>query len=63
MDLKRYIPDLSYEFFEEKVISLLRGIVFSDDRKRLTIYDGAEDLSFMDNIVDVEYCGAEYSLI
>ncbi len=58
IDLKRYIPDFSYEFFEEKVISLLRGIVFSDDRKKLTIYDGADDLSFMDNIVDVEYRGA-----
>ena len=57
-DLKRYVPDFSYEFFEEKVISLLRGIVFSDDREKLTIYDGKDDLSFMDNIVDVEYRGA-----
>ena len=57
-DIKRYVPDFSYEFFEEKVISLLRGIVFSDDRERLTIYDGKDDLRFMDKIVDVEYRGA-----
>ena len=57
-DIKKYIPDFSYEYFEEKVISLLRGIVFSEDRGRLTIYDGTDDLSFMDNIIDVEYRGA-----
>ena len=57
-DIKRYVPDFSYEYFEEKVMSLLRGIVFSDDRETLTIYDGKDDLRFMDNIVDVEYRGA-----
>lgn len=57
-ELKRYIPDFSYELFEEKVISLLRGIIFSDDRRTLTVYDGNDDLSYMDNIVDVEYRGA-----
>ena len=57
-DVKRYVPDFSYEFFEEKVMSLLRGIVFSDDREKLTIYDGTDDLRFMDKIVDVEYRGA-----
>ena len=57
-DIKKYVPDFSYEFFEEKVISLLRGIVFSDDRARLSIYDGKDDLGFMDSIVDVEYRGA-----
>lgn len=56
-DLKKYIPDFSYEVFEEKVISLLRGIVFTDDRKNLTIYDGNDDLSFMNDIVDLEYRG------
>ena len=57
-DIKRYVPDFSYEFFEEKVMSLLRGIVFSDDRESLTIYDGSDDLRFMDKIMDVEYRGA-----
>ncbi|MBO4928254.1 MAG: hypothetical protein J5379_08415 [Clostridiales bacterium] len=57
-DLKKYIPDFSYEVFEEKVMSLLRGTIFTDDRKNLTIYDGNDDLSFMNNIVDVEYRGA-----
>ena len=57
-DIKRYVPDFSYEFFEEKVMSLLRGIVFSDDRESLTIYDGTDDLRFMDKIMDVEYRGA-----
>lgn len=57
-ELKRYIPDFTYEFFEEKVLSLLRGIVFSEDRAHLSIYDGQDDLRFMDDIVDVEYRGA-----
>ena len=57
-ELKRYIPDFSYELLEEKVISLLRCIVFSADRKTLTVFDGSDDLSYMDDIVDVEYRGA-----
>ena len=57
-ELKQYIPDFSYEYFEEKTMSLLRGIVFSDDREQLTIYDGQDDLRFMNDIVDVEYRGA-----
>lgn len=57
-ELRTVIPDFSYEYFEEKVISLLRGIVFSDDRSKLTIYSGNDDLHFMDDIVDVEYRGA-----
>ena len=56
-DIGRYIPEFSYEYFEEKVLSLLRGIVFSENRDKLTIYDGQDQLSYMDNIVDVEYSG------
>ncbi len=56
-DLKKYDEAFSYEYFEEKVLSLLRGIVFSDDRDKLTIYDNPDPLRYMDNIVDVEYRG------
>ena len=56
-DLKKYDEGFSYEYFEEKVLSLLRGIVFSENRNALTIYDGQDPLQYMNNIVDVEYCG------
>ena len=56
-DLKRYDENFSYEYFEEKVLSLFRGIAFSENRSSLTIYDNADPLSYMDNIVDVEYRG------
>ena len=57
-DMMRYFPDFSYEYFEGKLISLLRAIVFSDDRSNLSIYKGQDTLDYMNNVVDVEYRGA-----
>ena len=57
-DMKRYFPDFSYEYFEGKMISLLRAIVFSDDRHNLSIYKGQDSLNYMNSVVDVEYRGA-----
>ncbi len=55
-----YDPDFSYEAFEGRVLSLLRTIVFSDDRDSLSVWEGNRDLSAFDNIADMQYRGAVY---
>ncbi|MCR4632764.1 MAG: hypothetical protein K5648_01395 [Erysipelotrichaceae bacterium] len=56
--MKRYDPDFSYEAFEGRVLSLLRMIAFSDERDSLSVYEGEDDLSNLDEIVDMQYRGA-----
>ena len=56
--VRQYEPDFSYSYFEGRFISLLRAIAFTDDRKDLSIYEGNEDLSFFDNIIDMQYRGS-----
>ncbi len=56
--LREYEPDFSYSYFEGRLISLLRAIAFTDDRKDLSIYEGTEDLSFLDSVIDMQYRGA-----
>ena len=58
--MKAYDPEFSYEAFEGRVISLLRAIIFSDDRDRLSIYESDRDLSDFDDIVDMQYRGTIY---
>ena len=56
--MKEYDPDFSYAYFEGRLISLFRSIAFSDSRKDLSIYTGDNDLSFLDDAVDLSYRGA-----
>ena len=56
--MRPYEPDFSYPYFEGRLISLLRAIAFSDRRDQLSLYEGDEDLSFLDTIVDMQYRGA-----
>lgn len=58
--MKPYDPDFSYEAFEGRVISLLRTIVFSNQRNTLSIYESNNDLSGFDDVVDMQYRGAVY---
>ena len=55
-----YDRDFSYEAFEGRVLSLLRIIVFSDERDTLSVWEGNRDLSMFDNIADMQYRGAVY---
>lgn len=57
-DMRRYYPDFSYEYFEGKVVSLLRAIIFAEDRNNLSIYKGKDNLGYLDEVVDTEYRGA-----
>ena len=57
-EMSVYDKEFSYELFEGKMISLLRSIVYSDNRSDLSILTAKEDLSYMDDIVDLDYRGA-----
>ena len=56
--MKTYDPAFSYELFEGKVTSLVRAVLFSNQRDDLSIYTGSEDLSRFDDLVDMAYRGA-----
>ena len=56
--MRPFEPDFSYAYFEGRLISLLRAIAFTDDRRRLSIYEGNQDLSFLNSLVDMQYRGA-----
>ncbi len=60
--IKGYDPDFSYPYFEGRLISLFRAIAFSEEREKLSIYEGDEDLSFLDPLVDIQYRGASQLL-
>ena len=55
--MKKYDPEFSYEFFEGKALAILRATALSDDRGNLGVYRGSDDLSYMDDIVNIEYRG------
>jgi len=55
--IKPYDPSFSYAYFEGRVLSLLRTIAFSERRDDLSIYLGKDDLSFFDDLIDMQYRG------
>lgn len=56
--MKEYESDFSFSYFEGRLISLLRAIAFTNERKDLSIYEGDEDLSFFDHLIDMQYRGS-----
>lgn len=58
--MQPYDPDFSYEAFEGRVLSLLRTIIFTDDRDTLSVWESKRDLSAFDSIADMQYRGAVY---
>ena len=55
--MKKYSPEFSYEYFSNKLVSLLRMIMFADDPSDLPVYIGKPLGSLFENIVDVAYTG------
>jgi hypothetical protein len=51
--------DFSFDEFEGKIISMLRTVAYSEDRKNCSLYTGPKDdsLSYLDNLVDIQYRG------
>ncbi|MDE6687348.1 MAG: hypothetical protein K2K17_08530, partial [Lachnospiraceae bacterium] len=56
--MKHYSPEFSYEYFSNKVISLLKAIIFTDNLSELAIYEGAPLDDMFDDVIDVFYIGA-----
>ena len=50
-------PYFSFEYFEGRILSLLRTIAYSEDRDTLGIYTGRQDLSYLDDLIDIQYRG------
>ncbi len=56
--MKKYDALFSYKYFEGKVLSLLKMVLYSNDLGNLAAYEGAPlDLAYAD-IVDVTYAGS-----
>ena len=55
--MKKYDSEFSYEFFEGRALSILRATAFSEDRGSLGVYRGNDNLSYMDDIINIEYRG------
>ena len=56
--VRPYDPAFSFEIFEGKVLSAVRTVAYSDNRSDCSAYNGNDDLSFMDDLVDIRYRGA-----
>ena len=56
--MEKYDPYFFGRIFEGKLVSLMQVVLYSDDRKDLSIYEGSDDLSAFDDLVDMDYRGA-----
>lgn len=56
--MKRYGTEISFEYFQSKVISLIKVIVFSDNPTDLPIYIGADINGMFDNLINMDFRGA-----
>lgn len=56
--MQQYSPEFSYEYFSNKVISLLKMIIFADNPSDLPVYTGVPLGNMFENVVDVFFTGA-----
>ena len=56
--LEAYDPGFSLEVFEGKMVSRLKTVLFSEDRDSLNLYEGSDDLSMFDDLINADYRGA-----
>lgn len=56
--MEKYDPYFFVRIFEGKLVSLLQAVLFSNDRDDLSIYEGHDDLSDFDALLDMDYRGA-----
>ncbi|MDD6202805.1 MAG: hypothetical protein PUB13_07695 [Lachnospiraceae bacterium] len=55
--LKRYDPAFSYDYFLCKMVSLLKIMVFNDDKDNLVVCQGKVDKTAFQDIIDMAYQG------
>ena len=56
--MKKYSPEFSFEYFQSKVVSMIRVIVFSDNPEDLPFYTGGGINGCFDDIIDMDFRGA-----
>ena len=56
--MRSYDPDFSFEYFRGKVQALMKILIFTEDRSRLSIYEGQVDGSGFDDIIDSQFGNA-----
>lgn len=56
--MRKVEQNFSYEFFEAKMVSMVKMLLFCENPKVLTIYQGSDSIEECKNIVDVQYAGA-----
>jgi hypothetical protein len=55
--IEKYDPYFFFKIFEGRLVSLLEAVLYSDDRENLSIYEGHDDLSGFDGLIDMDYRG------
>lgn len=56
--MKKYSPEFSFEYFQSKVVSMIRVIVFSDNPVDLPFYTGDGVNGCFDDVIDTDFRGA-----
>lgn len=56
--MRQYSPEFSYEYFSDKVVSVLKMIIYSDNAQELPNYVGEPLGNMFSDIVDSSYTGA-----
>ena len=51
--MKKYGQDISYEYFQAKIISMIKVVAFSDSPDELPIYDGPNINGYFDDIIKI----------
>ena len=55
--LKTYDPSFSFEYFTGNIQSLLKILIFTDDRSNSAVYEGPSTDSLFDSIIDAQFGG------
>ena len=56
--MKQYSPEFSWEYFSNKVLSMLKMIIFTDELSELPVYEGTPLGDMFKDVVDVFFTGA-----
>ena len=56
--MKRYSPEFSYEYFSDKVVSILKMLVYSEKPQEVPYYVGEPFGNVFSDIIDSSYTGA-----
>lgn len=56
--MRQYSPEFSFAYFSDKVVSMLKMMIFSDNVQELPIYEGTPVKGRFENIVESTYTGA-----